>query len=54
MKKRSIFLLQRQPLFSATYTETGTSGGPRMTGFSSMMLYVQKLKNSPYYLLYDK
>ena len=55
MKKRLIFLLQRQRLFLAMYTERETSGGPRRTDSSGIvMLCVQQVKDSPYYLLYDK
>ena len=54
MKRWSDLLLRHQHPSSATYTETGTYGGPKKKVSPNMMLYVQKLRNSPYNLLYDK
>ena len=53
MKTRLIFLLQRQPPFSAMYTETEMSGGPKRKGLPGMVeLGVQQLRNFPCNLLY--
>ena len=54
MKRWSDFLLRHQHPSSTMYIEMETFGVLKKKVSSGMMLCVQKLKNSPYYLLYDK